>query len=192
MAYPFSSFLPCCCLHQSFLTTNIHRVTLTIRKIEQEILAAGHHVCILTTKSGSMSNTNMDGEHPHRQVIFLDNSVALPFTEDPKNPELQYFLGFSLSNKVKDQIAYFEPSLIHITAPDCTCLHLIQYAREREIPIMGTYHSNIPEYMTHYRGLGWLKPILAAFFRHQYNFLQALYVPTPFIHRYLSLSLIHI
>lgn len=51
---------------------------------------------------------------------------------------------------------------------------------------MGTYHSNIPEYMLHYPGLGWLKHILAGFFRHQYNFLQALYVPTPFIHKYLS------
>lgn len=51
---------------------------------------------------------------------------------------------------------------------------------------MGTYHSNIPEYMSHYPGLGWMKHILAAFFRHQYNFLQALYVPTPFIHKYLT------
>lgn len=50
---------------------------------------------------------------------------------------------------------------------------------------MGTYHSNIPEYMDHYPGLGWLKHILGAFFRHQYNFIQALYCPTPFIHKHL-------
>jgi phosphatidylinositol alpha 1,6-mannosyltransferase len=161
-------------------------VVLTIRKIEQEILAAGHHVCILTTKSGDMKNTHLDGEHPNRSVIFLDNSIPIPFLHDPNNPECSYQLGFSLSKAMKEQIAEFEPSLIHITVPDSTCLHLIQYAREREIPLMGTYHSNIPEYMSHYPGLGWLKHILAAFFRHQYNFLQALYVPTPFIHRYLT------
>lgn len=161
-------------------------MVLTIRKIEQEILAAGHHVCILTTKSGDMNNTHMDGEHPNRSVIFLDNSIPIPFLHDPHNPESSYQLGFALSKSVKEQIGDFEPSLIHITVPDCTCLHLIQYAREREIPLMGTYHSNIPEYMSHYRGLGWLKHILAAFFRHQYNFLQALYVPTPFIHKYLT------
>lgn len=159
---------------------------LTIRKIEQEILAAGHHVCILTTKSGDMKNTHMDGEHPNRSLIFLDNSIPIPFLHDPHNPEASYQLGFSLSKAVKEQIAEFEPSLIHITVPDNTCLHLIQYAREKEIPLMGTYHSNIPEYMSHYPGLGWLKHILAAFFRHQYNFLQALYVPTPFIHKYLT------
>jgi len=161
-------------------------VVLTIRKIEQEILAAGHHVCILTTKSGDSRNTHMDGEHPNRSVIFLDNSIPIPFLHDPNNPESSYQLGFALSKTVKQRIAEFEPSLIHITVPDCTCLHLIQYAREKEIPLMGTYHSNIPDYMSHYPGLGWLKHILAAFFRHQYNFLQTLYVPTPYIHKYLT------
>jgi phosphatidylinositol alpha 1,6-mannosyltransferase len=127
----------------------------------------------------------MDGEHPNRTVIFLDNSIPIPFLHDPHNQETSYHMGFSLSNQVKQRIEAFEPTLIHITVPDCTCLHLIQYARTRELPLMGTYHSNIPEYMTHYPGLGWLKHVLTAFFRHEYNFLQALYVPTPFIHQHL-------
>lgn len=161
-------------------------MTLTIRKIEQELLACGHHVCVLSTKSGNLDNTHMDGEHPNRTVIFLDNSIPIPFLQDPNNPNLSYHLGFALSPAVQQRIADFEPSLIHVTVPDCTCLHLIQYAREKELPLMGTYHSNIPEYMTHYQGLSWLKFVLAAFFRHQYNFMQALYVPTPFIQKHLS------
>lgn len=169
-----------------FLEFRIDRVVLTLRKIEQELIAAGHHVCILTTRSGNMQNTHMDGEHPNRQVVFLDNSVPIPFMDDPHNPDNSYHLGFSLSKGTRAKIAEFEPSLIHVSCPDSTCLHLIQYAREMEIPLMGTYHSNIPEYMLHYPGIGWVKHILAGFFRHQYNFLQALYVPTPFIHRYLS------
>lgn len=160
-------------------------VTLTIRKLEQEILAAGHHVCILTTLSGDPKNTHLDGEHPNRRLVFMDNAISIPFLQDPNNPNITYQIGFSLSNNVKQQIADFEPSVVHITCPDCTALHLIQYAREKEFPLMGTYHSNIPEYMDHYPGLSWLKHILAAFFRHQYNFLQALYVPTPFIRHHL-------
>lgn len=179
-----------CLQHRVLIYTTCYNVldgvVLTIRKIEQEILAAGHHVCILTTKSGDLKNTHMDGEHPNRSVIFLDNSIPIPFLHDSNNPDASYHLGFALSKSVKEQIAEFEPSLVHITVPDCTCLHLIQYAREKEIPLMGTYHSNIPEYMSHYPGLGWLKHILAAFFRHQYNFLHSLYVPTPYIHRYLT------
>lgn len=161
------------------------RVTLTIRKLEQEILASGHNVCILTTLSGDPKNTDLDGSHPNRRVIFMDNAKPIPFVHDPNKPELTYQLGFSLSTSVQQEIAAFEPSIIHITCPDCTALHLIQYARTHEIPLMGTYHSNIPEYMEHYPGLSWLKHILGAFFRHQYNFLQALYVPTPYIQNHL-------
>ena len=160
-------------------------VTLTIRKLEQEILAAGHSVCILTTLSGDSANSHLDGQHPNRRVMFMDNAIPIPFVHDPNNPDLTYQLGFSLSKSVQRQLNEFDPTLIHITVPDCTALHLIEYARRREIPIMGTYHSNIPEYMDHYPGMGWLKPILGGFFRHQYNFLQALYVPTPFIERHL-------
>jgi phosphatidylinositol alpha 1,6-mannosyltransferase len=133
-----------------------------------------------------MANTHMDGEHPNRSVVFLDNAIPIPFMHDPHHPENSYQLGFALSESVKRKIEEFEPTLIHVTTPDSTCLHLITYARQKEIPLMGTYHSNIPEYMTHYYGMGWLKFILSAFFRHQYNFLQALYVPTPFIHKALS------
>jgi phosphatidylinositol alpha 1,6-mannosyltransferase len=128
----------------------------------------------------------MDGEHPNRTVLFLDNSIPIPFLHDPNHPDESYHLGFSLSRSIKRQIEAFEPTLIHITVPDCTCLHLIQYARTKELPLMGTYHSNIPDYMDHYPRIGWLKHILIAFFRHQYNFLQALYVPTPFIKKQLT------
>lgn len=127
----------------------------------------------------------MDGTHPNRQVIFMDNAIPIPFLADAERPELTYALGFSLSPAVKERIDEFEPSLVHITVPDCTSLHIIQYARTKEIPIMGTYHSNIPEYMEHYPGLSWLRHILGAFFRHQYNFVQTLYVPTPYIQRHL-------
>jgi len=46
---------------------------------------------------------------------------------------------------------------------------------------MGTYHSNIPEYLMFIPGMRWVKPLLEMFFRHIYNFLLGLYVPTPFI-----------
>lgn len=177
-------------------------VTLTLRKIEQEILARGHSVCILSTESGNIKHTHMHMEendefhryrhlphrHPNRTVIFLDNAVPIPFLQDPNNPDTSYNLGFSLSNDVKVKLTAFEPTIVHVTVPDVTCMHLIQFAREKQLPLMGTYHSNIPDYFTHYPGIGWLKHVLSAYERHQYNFLQALFVPTPFIRRHLSVE----
>jgi len=176
-------------------------VTLTLRKIEQEILAQGHSVCIVSTNSGNSQNTHVHMEekqweryrhlqnrHPNRTVIFLDNAVPIPFLYDPNNPEDSYQLGFSISKEIRKKLDDFGPTIVHITVPDVTCMHLIQYARDRQLPLMGTYHSNIPDYFTHYPGIGWLKHIIAGYERHNYNFLQALFVPTPFIRRHLTVE----
>merc|ERR1719378_2017255 len=118
-----------------------------------------------------------------RTVIFIDNSIPIPFLYDPHHPEDSYQLGFSLSTGIRKRLDEFNPTIVHVTVPDVTCLHVIQYARERQLPLMGTYHSNIPDYFSHYAGLGWLKYVVAAYVRHQYNFLQTLFVPTPFVRR---------
>merc|ERR1740124_2116056 len=68
-------------------------VTFTVRKIEQEILSSGGHVRILTTKSGDMNNTNLDGYHPNRDVIFLDNSTVIPLVSAA---DCSYHFGFTL------------------------------------------------------------------------------------------------
>lgn len=164
-------------------------VTLTIRKLEREILEAGHHLTILTTKSGNPDNTNLVPPHPNRQVLFLDNSMVIPMQADPKNPKISYHLGLSISPTILSKLDNFQPNVIHITTPDCTALHLLNYARRRQIPLMGTYHSNIPDYMLFVPGLSWVKPILEVIFRHLYNFLQVLFVPTPFIKETLTREL---
>mmetsp|Transcript_12703 Transcript_12703/g.23814 ORF Transcript_12703/g.23814 Transcript_12703/m.23814 type:complete len:601 (-) Transcript_12703:66-1868(-) len=156
-------------------------VTITIRKLEREILAAGGSVCILTTKSGNINNTNLVPKHDNRCVIFMDNSLPIPFQSDPNDPSVSYHLGISLSKNIQEQLDIFQPNIIHITAPDFTSLHVHNYARQRQIPLMGTYHSNIPEYMLFVPGMRWVKPVLELLFRHIYNFLIRLYVPTPFI-----------
>jgi len=159
----------------------IDGVTLTIRKLEREILAAGGQVCIVSTGSGDPSHTNLVPTHPNRTVLFLDNSVPIFFLKDPNDPALSYHLGLNLSYNTQKEIDKFRPTICHITAPDFTASYVMNYARRNQIPLMGTYHSNIPEYFLFLPGLKWLKPLLEALFRHFYNFFQALYVPTPFI-----------
>ena len=80
-------------------------------------------------------------------------------------------MGFSLSDTIRKQLDDFGPDVVHITVPDCTGLHVVDYARSRSLPLMGTFHSNMADYMDHYPGMLWLKPIISGFFRHQYNFL---------------------
>eukprot|EP00957_Ditylum_brightwellii_P191379 14571084-Ditylum_brightwellii.AAC.1 len=72
-----------------------------------------------------------------------------------------------------------------MTVPDCTALYLMKYACDEEIPLMGMHHSNLPEYLNHYPGLGWLQHILGQYFCHSYYYLQSLYYTTPYMHKYL-------
>jgi phosphatidylinositol alpha 1,6-mannosyltransferase len=124
--------------------------------------------------------------HPNRRVIFINDAIPIPFINDPSNPDMPtYAMGFALSAATMAEIGDFDPSIIHVTVPDASALHLIEYARKKEIPLMGTYHSNIPEYLDHYPIISWLKHLLGAFFRHEYSFFQALYVPTPYIEKHL-------
>jgi len=171
------------CAHRVLISTACYNVidgvTLTIRKIEAAILNAGGHVCILTTKSGNEANTNLNGVHRNRRIIFLDDAVKIPFLEDGKDSDDAYYLGVKISNDVRRKLDGFEATIIHLTATDCVGLDVIQYARDNEIPLMGTYHSNVIDYLNHY-SLSFLKPFLGPFFTHQYSFLQHLYVPTPF------------
>ena len=141
----------------------------------------------MTTRSGNPSNTHLDGEHPNRRVLFLDDAIKIPFASDPSNPESVYYIGFSLSASVIADLDDYSPTLVHITVPDVVSLDVIQYARENDLPLMGTFHSNYVDYLDHY-GLFWIKPCLIGFFRHQYSFYQALYCPTPFIQNQLALD----
>ena len=156
-------------------------VTLTIRKLEQEILDAGHHVCILTTKSGNLKHGDLVPTHPNRTLLYMDNALVIPFLGDPESEDVGYQIGLELSRTIQKKMLDFEPTIIHITVPDLTSTHVILYARKNEIPLMGTYHSNIPEYMIHYEGMSWAKHFISSHMCQQYNFFQALYVPTPYI-----------
>lgn len=138
-------------------------------------------MCILTTTSGCHTNTNLVPPHKNRRVLFMDNSIPIPFQSDPNDPSVSYHIGISLSKNTEEQVDDFKPNIIHITAPDFTSLHVHNYARKRQIPLMGTYHSNIPEYALFVPGFSWVKPVLERLFQHIYNFLSRLYVPTPFI-----------
>jgi len=131
---------------------------------------------------------HLPNRHPNRTIIFLDNAVPIPFLYDPNNPENSYRLGFSISAEVQKKLDNFRPTIVHVTVPDITCMYLLQYARDRQLPLMGTYHSNLADYFNHYPGIGWLKHIMASYERHNFNFLQALFVPTPFIRRHLTVE----
>ena len=101
----------------------------------------------------------------------MDNDIECFF-----QPE--YRIGISLSQNTCNEMNAFNPTIIHVTAPDFTCCHVIAYAIQRDIPLIGTYHSNLIDYLSFYPGNKFVTPMMNAFFNHMYNFMIKLYVPT--------------
>jgi len=103
----------------------------------------------------------------------------------PVMAECGYEIGKTLSDENKRQIAKFNPSVIHVTVPDLVNLEILDYAKEHNIPLMATWHSNYIEYMDYYEAQ-WIKQILLQWMRHTYSFVPRLLVPTKFIKESLS------
>ena len=58
------------------------------RKIKEEILAQGGHVCILTARSSHDSHTPLDGANPRRTAVFLDDA-APPLPQGRQHPHVR-------------------------------------------------------------------------------------------------------
>ncbi len=170
-------------------------VTATIRKIEAHLLKhhPGAHVCILTTKSGDLRNLdNVYGLLPddlvpsakaRRSVIFV-KALKLPINY------LNYRLGLRLSAHDINLMDKFDPTVVHSTVPDLLCLDLIQYSRDRNLPLLATFHTNHVLYMEYYQAL-WIQVVLEHYFRHMYSFIPELYVPTEYYRQLVSTSTLH-
>ena len=159
----------------------IDGVSTTIRKLETFLLANGHHVAILTTSSGQLSNLNIVPPHPNRSIIFM-NAFPLPVMA-----ESGYKMTKRLSSQNISDMNDFNPTVIHVTVPDLCVLDVLQYAIDTDTPLIATWHSNYIEYMDYYEA-SWIKTSFIEWNRHTFSFVPKLFVPTPFIKDSLSSS----
>lgn len=59
---------------------------------------------------------------------------------------------FALPNRlVKKYMADFNPDIVHVVNPVAIGYSGVAYAKKLEIPLMASYHTNIPQYMAYYK-----------------------------------------
>lgn len=63
------------------------------------------------------------------------------------------------STKVGKLFRSFEPDLVHVVSPFSLGVAGVHYAKKYEIPLICSFHTNIPHYLSHY-GFGAFKPIV--------------------------------
>jgi glycosyltransferase involved in cell wall biosynthesis len=72
------------------------------------------------------------------------------------------------SRKVKSALQQFQPDLVHVVNPAFLGVSGIYYSRILRLPLVASYHTQIPHYADYYH-LPFLKPALWWFFRTLHN-----------------------
>jgi glycosyltransferase involved in cell wall biosynthesis len=72
------------------------------------------------------------------------------------------------SRKVKQSLLTFKPDIVHVVNPALLGFSGIYYSKRLKLPLIASYHTNIPQYLDFYR-VPILKPILWTYLRLMHN-----------------------
>jgi glycosyltransferase involved in cell wall biosynthesis len=81
--------------------------------------------------------------------------VSVPSIAAPGRPEYRVALG--LPRRIREDIARFEPTAIHLSAPDPLNWGARGFARRLGLPVVASLHTRFETYLSYY-GLGFLRP----------------------------------
>lgn len=107
----------------------------------------------------------------HKRGLRLHKlwSIPFPFYRD-------YSVAFPWP-RLKEDLAAFDPDIIHVAAPDLVGIYLVRYARRKKIPLVISYHTDFPSYLESYH-IECLKKTLWKYFQWFYNQAAMVFVPT--------------
>lgn len=77
-------------------------------------------------------------------------SVAIPGRNE-------YRLALGLTRALKDDLARFQPTLVHLSAPDLLGAQAGRWGRRMGLPVVASLHTRFETYLSYY-GLDWLRP----------------------------------
>lgn len=98
-------------------------------------------------------------------------SVALP------GKRREYRLALGLPKGARARLDAFRPTIVHVAAPDLLGLGALDYAREKKIPAVASFHTRFDTYPRYY-GLKALEPQLTRYLRHFYARCARVYAPS--------------
>ncbi len=126
----------------------VTRLCATLKYLERE----GHEV-LLFAPSGSPQS------YASATIVGIP---AMPFI---LYPEKRYSLPLP---RIGKHLRAFRPDLIHVVNPAFLGIGGIYYAWKSHLPLVASYHTNVPAYARHYK-LEFLEPLLWWYFRTLHN-----------------------
>ena len=100
--------------------------------------------------------------------------IPVPSVPIPLRPEYRMSLG--LPQRVRRDLARFDPNIIHISSPDVSAHRAVSWARARNLPAVASVHTRFETYLSYYH-LQLFEPMLRAGLRRLYRRCDALLAP---------------
>jgi len=129
----------------------VTRLCATLKHLE----AQGHEVLLFAPAGGpsEYASAKVIGVPAFRFFLYPEKKFAMPWG------------GYAR------HIREFQPDFIHTLNPAFVGLTAIYYAKRFRLPLVASFHTNVPRYARHYH-LNWLEPVLWWYFRTLHNQAQ--------------------
>ncbi len=109
-------------------------------------------------------------ERPLKSPVYRFNSVSFPIY-----PECR--LSIPLYSNLCKAADSFSPDIVHLVTPLGIGLMGLRYARERNIPVVSSFHTNFDIYLKYYR-FEYLEEMVWNFFRWFHSFCSVNFCPS--------------
>jgi glycosyltransferase involved in cell wall biosynthesis len=126
----------------------VTRLCATIRWLQEQ----GHHITVIAPDLGvnNYNGAKIEGIPARTFFLYPSKKLAMP------------------SRRVGALLRTLQPDLVHVVNPAVLGVAGIYYSRKLRLPMVASYHTQIPKYADYYR-LPYLKPILWWWFRLLHN-----------------------
>lgn len=141
----------------------------TLCHLLEHLGARGHETLLFAPEGGpaQLARTPVHGFPAARFALYPELKLASPFAN------------------VRPILQRFQPDLIHVLNPVSLGLVGMWYARTRRIPLIASYHTDVPGFAARW-GWGWLNPVLWLFFRTLHNLANLNLAPSRVTQRELQ------
>jgi len=139
----------------------VNGVAMTVGRLIEGMRRRGHRVTLVRPRPSA-------GDAGRDDVIVR----GLPL---PGYPDVRFGLpaGAALRRRWRAQ----RPDVVHVVTEGPLGWSAVRCARSLGIPVTSGFHTNFDRYSAHY-GLGWLRPLIAAYLRGLHRQTAATLVPT--------------
>jgi glycosyltransferase involved in cell wall biosynthesis len=135
-----------------------------LNKLVAHIEARGHQALVFAP-------TTRKPVFRHSGELFPVPSVALP------GSRREYRLALGLSAAARKRLEAFAPTIIHVAAPDWLGLTALNYARDKGLPAVASFHTRFDTYPRYY-GMAWLEKHVTGYMRYFYRRCARVYAPS--------------